>query len=191
MWAAKSSARCSKERMMSRIGKKPVALPKGVTATVEGKTVKVKGPKGELKVTLVPEVDASVGDDGVTLTPHLEMEGADAMWGMSRTLVNNLVVGVTAGFTSKLEIQGVGYRAAVQGKNLNLQLGFSHDVVFPIPADVKIVCEKPTSITITGADKQRVGQIAAEIRGWKKPEPYKGKGIKYDKETIRRKEGKK
>src|SRR5262249_15417666 len=133
---------------MSRIGKKPVALPKGVTATVEGKTVKVKGPKGELKVTLVPEVEASVGADGVTLTPREDMENARAMWGMSRTLVNNLVVGVTEGFISKLEIQGVGYRAAVQGKNLNLQLGFSHDVAYPIPAGIAITAEKPPMLTV-------------------------------------------
>jgi large subunit ribosomal protein L6 len=177
--------------MMSRIGKKPVALPKGVTATVEGKTVKVKGPKGELKVTLVAEVDAKVGDDGVTVTPHLDMEGTDAMWGMSRTLVNNLVVGVTAGFTSKLEIQGVGYRAAVQGKNLNLQLGFSHDVAYPIPAGIAITAEKPTMLTISGIDKQLVGQVAAEIRSYRPPEPSKGKGVRYVGEYVRRKEGKK
>ena len=176
---------------MSRIGKKPVALPKGVTATVEGKTVKVKGPKGELKVTLVPEVDASVGADGVTLTPREDMENARAMWGMSRTLVNNLVTGVTTGFSQKLEIQGVGYRAAVQGKNLNLQLGFSHDVSYPIPAGIAITAEKPTMLTVAGIDKQLVGQVAAEIRAYRKPEPYKGKGVRYVGEYVRRKEGKK
>ncbi|HVV65412.1 MAG TPA: 50S ribosomal protein L6 [Rhizomicrobium sp.] len=176
---------------MSRIGKKPVALPKGVTATVEGKTVKVKGPKGELKVTLVDEVDVSVGPEGVTVAPRKDAERAPAMWGLSRTLVNNLVVGVTQGFQSKLEIQGVGYRAAVQGKNLNLQLGFSHDVVYPIPQGISIVAEKPTSLTVSGIDKQLVGQVAAEIRAYRKPEPYKGKGVRYAGEYVRRKEGKK
>jgi large subunit ribosomal protein L6 len=176
---------------MSRIGKKPVALPKGVTASVEGKTVKVKGPKGELSVKLVPEVDAAVGADGITVTPHTEMERAPAMWGLSRTLVNNLVRGVTEGFTERLEINGVGYRAAVQGKTLNLQLGFSHDVVYPIPPGISIVTEKPTSIAISGIDKQLVGQVAAEIRSWRPPEPYKGKGVKYAGEYILRKEGKK
>jgi large subunit ribosomal protein L6 len=176
---------------MSRIGKKPVALPKGVTATVEGKTVKVKGPKGELKVSLVNEIDASVGPDGVTLTPREGMERAPQMWGMQRTLVNNLVLGVTQGFSEKLEINGVGYRAAVQGKNLNLQLGFSHDVAYPIPAGIAITAEKPTSLTISGIDKQLVGQVAAEIRGYRPPEPYKGKGVKYADEYILRKEGKK
>src|ERR1700761_5571710 len=191
MRAAKFSARCSEEPDMSRIGKNAVALPKGVTATVNGKTVSVKGPKGELKVTLVPEVDATIGDNGITVTPNKDMERAPAMWGMSRTLVNNLVVGVTTGFTQKLEIQGVGYRAAVQGKNLNLQLGFSHDVAFPIPAGITIVTEKPTMISVSGIDKQLVGQVAAEIRSWRPPEPYKGKGVRYEGEYVRRKEGKK
>ena len=176
---------------MSRIGKRPVPLPKGVTATVEGKNVKVKGPKGELKVTLVEEVDASVGPDGITVTPREEMERAKQMWGLSRSLVNNLVVGVTQGFSTKLEIQGVGYRAAVQGKNLNLQLGFSHDVAYPIPQGITITAEKPTMLTVSGADKQLVGQVAAEIRAYRKPEPYKGKGVRYAGEYVRRKEGKK
>jgi large subunit ribosomal protein L6 len=176
---------------MSRIGKNPVALPAGVTATVDGQTVKVKGPKGELKVTLVPEVSASVGANGVTVTPNKDMDRAPAMWGLSRSLVNNLVVGVTAGFTTKLEIQGVGYRAAVQGRNLNLQLGFSHDVAYPIPDGITITAEKPTQLTVTGMDKQMVGQVAAEIRAYRKPEPYKGKGVRYVGEYVRRKEGKK
>lgn len=176
---------------MSRIGKKPVPLPKGVTASVEGRTVKVKGPKGELSVKLVDEVDVSVDASSVTITPRKEMERAAAMWGLSRTLVNNLVVGVTQGFTSKLEIQGVGYRAAVQGKNLNLQLGFSHDVAYPIPNGISITAEKPTMLTVTGIDKQLVGQVAAEIRAYRKPEPYKGKGVRYEGEYVRRKEGKK
>ena len=176
---------------MSRIGKKPVALPKGVTATVEGQTVKVKGPKGELKVTLASEVEASVGADGVSVLPRKDMERAPAMWGLSRSLVNNLVLGVTQGFSSKLEIQGVGYRAAVQGKNLNLQLGFSHDVAYPIPPGIAITAEKPTMLTITGIDKQLVGQVAAEIRSYRPPEPYKGKGVRNVGEYVRRKEGKK
>jgi large subunit ribosomal protein L6 len=176
---------------MSRIGKKPVALPKGVTASIEGKTVKVKGPKGELMVTLVEEVDASVDEHGVALTPRKDMERAPQMWGLSRTLVNNLVQGVTNGFSEKLEIQGVGYRAAVQGKNLHLQLGFSHDVAYPIPDGIAITAEKPTMLTISGIDKQLVGQVAAEIRGYRPPEPYKGKGVRYAKEFVRRKEGKK
>ena len=176
---------------MSRIGKRPVPLPKGVTATVEGKDVKVKGPKGELKLTLVEEIDASVGPDGITVKPREEMERARQMWGMSRSLVNNLVVGVTQGFSTKLEIQGVGYRAAVQGKNLNLQLGFSHDVAYPIPQGITITAEKPTMLTVSGADRQLVGQVAAEIRAYRKPEPYKGKGVRYAGEYVRRKEGKK
>jgi large subunit ribosomal protein L6 len=176
---------------MSRIGKKPVPLPKGVTAQLDGRTVKVKGPKGELSVRLAEEVDASIGDDGVTIAPREGMERARAMWGLSRTLVNNLVVGVTQGFQQKLEINGVGYRAAVEGKNLKLQLGFSHDVMYPIPAGIAITTEKPTALTVAGIDKQLVGQVAAEIRGYRPPEPYKGKGVKYAGEHIRRKEGKK
>lgn len=176
---------------MSRIGKKPVPLPKGVTATVDGKLVKVKGPKGELSVKLVPQVDAKVEADGITVTPNMDMDQARQMWGLSRTLVSNLVVGVTQGFQQKLEINGVGYRAAVQGKNLNLQLGFSHDVAYPIPAGITITAEKPTQLTVAGIDKQLVGQVAAEIRNYRRPEPYKGKGVKYAEEHIRRKEGKK
>ena len=176
---------------MSRIGKKPVLLPKGVTASVEGQTVKVKGPKGELSVKLVPQVSATVDEHGITVTPDKAQEKSAQMWGLSRSLVNNLVVGVTQGFTQKLEIQGVGYRAAVQGKTLNLQLGFSHDVPYPIPAGINIVTEKPTMISISGIDKQLVGQVAAEIRGWRPPEPYKGKGVRYEGEYVRRKEGKK
>ena len=156
---------------MSRIGKKPVPLPKGVTASITGKTVKVKGPKGELSVTLVEEVDATMDDHGITVTPRKDMERADQMWGLSRTLVNNLVHGVTEGFSEKLEIQGVGYRAAVQGKNLQLQLGFSHDVLYPIPEGITITSEKPTLLTISGMNKQLVGQVAAEIRSWRPPEP--------------------
>jgi large subunit ribosomal protein L6 len=176
---------------MSRIGKKPVPLPKGVSASVSGQTVKVKGPKGELSVDLVPEVDAKIEGESIEITPRKDMERSPQMWGLSRTLVNNLVVGVTQGFTQKLEIQGVGYRAAVQGKTLNLQLGFSHDVPYPIPAGITITAEKPTALTIAGIDKQLVGQVAAEIRSWRPPEPYKGKGVRYEGEYVRRKEGKK
>ncbi|HEX2592160.1 MAG TPA: 50S ribosomal protein L6 [Rhizomicrobium sp.] len=176
---------------MSRIGKKAVPLPKGVTASVDGQTVKVKGPKGELSVKLVPEVEAKLEDGAIAISPRKEMERAAQMWGLSRTLVNNLVVGVTTGFTQKLEIQGVGYRAAVQGKTLNLQLGFSHDVPYPIPEGITITAEKPTLLTVAGMDKQLVGQVAAEIRSWRPPEPYKGKGVRYEGEYVRRKEGKK
>src|SRR5215468_12662306 len=157
MSAAKSSAACSdQETNMSRIGKYPVPLPKGVTAQVTNGTVAIKGPKGELKLKLVPEVTADVKDGAIAITPREHDDRSRAMWGMQRTLVNNLVKGVTEGYTEKLEISGVGYRAAVQGKILNLQLGFSHDVHHPIPAGINIVCEKPTMITITGIDKQLV-----------------------------------
>ena len=176
---------------MSRIGKKPVVLPKGVTASVDGQTVKVKGPKGELSVKLVQEVSAKVDEHGITITPDKNQERADQMWGLSRSLVNNLVTGVTQGFTQKLEILGVGYRAAVQGKVLNLQLGFSHDVPYAIPPGITIVTEKPTAISISGIDKQLVGEVAARIRRIRPPEPYKGKGVRYAGEKVRRKEGKK
>ena len=176
---------------MSRIGKKPVALPKGVTASVDGQTVKVKGPKGELSVKLVPDVTVTMQDGAIAVAAREGAERGRQMWGLSRTLVNNLVEGVTTGFTQKLEIQGVGYRAAVQGKTLNLQLGFSHDVPYAIPAGITIVTEKPTMISVSGIDKQLVGQVAAEIRSWRPPEPYKGKGVRYEGEYVRRKEGKK
>jgi len=176
---------------MSRIGKNPVAIPKGVTASISGQTVKVKGPKGELQVTLPAEVEVKLDGEQVTVMPREGAERGRQMWGLSRTLVNNLVVGVTQGFVTKLEIQGVGYRAAVQGKNLNLQLGFSHDVAYPIPDGISITAEKPTMLTVAGIDKQLVGQVAAEIRAYRKPEPYKGKGVRYSDEYVRRKEGKK
>ena len=176
---------------MSRIGKYPVTIPQGVTVQVAGRVVTVKGKLGELKLETSPEVETSVTDGKFWVKPKSETKRARTLWGTTRAHVNNMVTGVSKGFQRSLEINGVGYRAAVQGKNLNLQLGYSHDVVFPIPADVKIVCEKPTSIQISGADVQRVGQVAAEIRSFRRPEPYKGKGIKYDTETIRRKEGKK
>ncbi len=176
---------------MSRIGNKPVALPQGVTAAIQDGTVSIKGPKGELKAALVPEVEANLGENGITLTPRKNDQRSRAMWGMQRTLVNNLVTGVTTGFSRQLEINGVGYRAAVQGKTLQLQLGFSHDVNYPIPEGINIVAERPTALTISGSDKQLVGQVASEIRSIRPPEPYKGKGVKYAEERVRRKEGKK
>ncbi len=176
---------------MSRIGKKPVAVPGGVTAAVNGQEVKVKGPKGELKHVLVDDIIAKLDKGEIEIAMREDTSNARAMWGMSRTLVANLVAGVTEGFTKKLEITGVGYRAAVQGSNVQLQLGYSHDVTFPIPQGIQVVCPKPTEIVITGIDKQKVGQVAAEIRRFRAPEPYKGKGIKYAGEFILRKEGKK
>jgi large subunit ribosomal protein L6 len=176
---------------MSRIGKKAVPVPTGVTANVEGQTIKVKGPKGALQVVLHDDVSAKMDKAGIQVDPRFETKRARSQWGTSRTLINNLITGVTKGFEQKLEITGVGYRAAVQGKNLQLQLGYSHDVVYPIPEGIAIVAPKPTEITITGSDKQRVGQVAAEIRGFRPPEPYKGKGVKYAGEYIFRKEGKK
>ena len=176
---------------MSRIGKYPVAIPQGVTVQVAGGTVTAKGRLGELRLVVANEVAASVEDGKVWVKPKAETTRARVMWGTTRALINNMVTGVSKGFTQNLEINGVGYRAAVQGKDLVLQLGYSHDVTFPIPPDVKIACEKPTMISISGADKQRVGQVAAVLRAYRKPEPYKGKGIKYATETIRRKEGKK
>jgi len=176
---------------MSRIGKNPVAIPEGVTVDLAGETLTAKGRLGTLSVVVGNEVTASIADGNVTIAPKDESKRARAMWGTTRALVNNMVTGVANGFTRNLEINGVGYRAAVQGSSLNLQLGYSHDVNYPIPSDVKITCERPTAITISGADRQRVGQVAAEIRSFRPPEPYKGKGIKYSDETIRRKEGKK
>jgi large subunit ribosomal protein L6 len=176
---------------MSRIGKKPVPIPSGVTASVDGQHVAVKGPKGELKHVLVDEVIAKLEDGGIEVAPRDDTQVARAMWGMSRTLVANLVTGVTEGFTKKLEITGVGYRAAVQGSNVQLQLGYSHDILFPIPEGIQVQCPKPTEIVITGIDKQKVGQVAAEIRRFRPPEPYKGKGVRYSGEFILRKEGKK
>ena len=176
---------------MSRIGKKPVAVPSGVTASVEGQTVKVKGAKGALQVALPDDIIVSMDKNAIKVAPRNETKRARSMYGTARTLVSNLMVGVSKGFEEKLEINGVGYRAAVQGKNLQLQLGYSHDVVFPIPAGIAIATPKPTEIVITGIDKQVVGQVAAEIRGFRGPEPYKGKGVKYADEFIFRKEGKK
>jgi large subunit ribosomal protein L6 len=176
---------------MSRVGKNPVTIPQGVTIAIVERTLTATGKLGSLSLVVDNEVDAVVADGKVTVTPKSEAKRARMLWGTTRALVSNMVEGVSKGFTVNLEINGVGYRAAVQGKNLVLQLGYSHEVVFPIPDDVKIVCEKPTAVVISGPDKQRVGQTAAVIRAFRKPEPYKGKGIKYDTETVRRKEGKK
>jgi large subunit ribosomal protein L6 len=176
---------------MSRIGKHPVTVPSGVTVDLDGQTLTVKGKLGELRQTLPAEVVVAVNDNQLMVTPRGSETRARAMWGLSRTLVQNMVTGVTQGFTVKLEISGVGYRAAVDGQILTLQLGYSHDIKFAIPPDVKVSCETPTQITISGADRQRIGQIAAEIRGFRRPEPYKGKGIRYASEKILRKEGKK
>jgi large subunit ribosomal protein L6 len=176
---------------MSRIGKKPVVVPSGVSANVEGQTVKVKGPKGALSLVLHDDVTVQMDKGAIAITPRSETKRARSMWGMSRTQVANLMTGVTAGFERRLEINGVGYRAAVQGKNLQLALGYSHDVVFPIPEGIQIVTPRPVEIVITGIDRQKVGQVAAEIRAFRPPEPYKGKGVKFAGEFIFRKEGKK
>ena len=176
---------------MSRIGKKPVSVPAGVTASIEGKTLSVKGPKGTLTLAMRDEINYTLDDGGISVQPANETKAARAFWGMQRTLVQNLITGVTEGFTKKLLITGVGYRAASQGKVLKLQLGYSHDVNYDIPEGIEIKTPDQTTVEIIGIDKQKVGQVAAEIRRWRKPEPYKGKGIKYDGEFIFRKEGKK
>jgi large subunit ribosomal protein L6 len=176
---------------MSRIGKKPVAVPSGVTATVDGQLVKVKGSKGELSFLVPDSVSVSHADGAISVTPRDETKRARAMWGMSRSQVANLVKGVTSGYEKKLEINGVGYKAAIAGPVLKLSLGFSHDVDYPIPQGIQIATPKPTEIVVTGIDKQKVGQTAAEIREFRGPEPYKGKGVKYVDEFIFRKEGKK
>jgi large subunit ribosomal protein L6 len=176
---------------MSRVGKKPVAVPSGVTATVDGQNVKVKGAKGELSFLVPEEVSVAMENGAITVNPRDESKTARAKWGMSRARVQNLVDGVTKGFEKRLEINGVGYRAQVAGKVLKLSLGYSHDVDYPIPADVTITATKPTEILVAGTDKQKVGQVAAEIREFRGPEPYKGKGVKYANEFIFRKEGKK
>jgi large subunit ribosomal protein L6 len=176
---------------MSRIGKKPVAIPSGVTAKVEGQKVSVKGAKGELSFVVPDDVDVKFQDNEIKVDPRNETKRARALWGTARAQVNNLVVGVTQGFERKLEITGVGYKAAVAGKSLQLSLGYSHDVNYPIPAGIAIATPKPTEITVTGIDKRQVGQVAAEIRAYRGPEPYKGKGVRYAGEFIFRKEGKK
>lgn len=176
---------------MSRIGKKPVSVPSGVTATVEGQKVTAKGPKGELSYVVNDEVLVKMQENELVISPGNQSKDARSKWGMTRTMLENIVTGVTDGFERKLEINGVGYRAAMQGKNLQLALGFSHDVVFEAPEGITLACPKPTEIVVSGIDKQQVGQVAAEIRKFRKPEPYKGKGVKYAEERIVRKEGKK
>ncbi len=176
---------------MSRIGKLPIAIPDGVSAALDGADLRVKGAKGELSMTFVDEVEVSCEDNVIRINSRDDSKRSRSMWGMQRSLAQNLITGVTEGFTKNLELVGVGYRAAVQGKTLNLQLGYSHDINFPVPEGITIECERPTMIKVSGIDAQKVGQVAAEIRGYRKPEPYKGKGVKYVGEYIFRKEGKK
>jgi large subunit ribosomal protein L6 len=176
---------------MSRIGKRPVDLPSGVEASVSGQTVSVKGPKGQRSFTATDDVTIKVEGNVVSVEPRGKSKRARQQWGMSRTRIGNLVIGVTDGFKKELEINGVGYRAAMEGKNLKLNLGLSHDVVYEVPEGVTVSAPKQTEIIVEGNDEQQVGQVAAEIRAWRKPEPYKGKGIKYKDEYIFRKEGKK
>ena len=176
---------------MSRIGKKPVVVPSGITANVEGQTVKIKGPKGALQVVLHDDVSVKLDGGQIQVDPRSQSKRARSQWGTSRTLIANLIAGVTKGFEQRLEINGVGYRASVQGKNLQIALGYSHDIVYPIPEGITIATPRPVEIVITGSDRQKVGQVAAEIRDYRPPEPYKGKGIKYAGERIFRKEGKK
>jgi len=176
---------------MSRVGKHPVHIPSDVAVVLSDQTLTAKGRLGTLSLVVSNEVDASIADGTVTIAPRSDTKRSRAMWGTTRALVNNMVTGVSIGFSVNLEITGVGYRAQVQGDTLNLQLGYSHDIAFSIPGDVSISCERPTVITVSGADRQRVGQIAADIRAFRPPEPYKGKGIRYATEIVRRKEGKK
>jgi len=176
---------------MSRVGKKPVAIPAGVTASVEGQVVKVKGPKGALSLVLHDDVEAKVNKNEIKVDPRSDSKRARAMWGTYRSLLANVMEGVTKGFERRLEITGVGYRAAVQGKNLQVQLGYSHDIVYPIPEGITIATPRPTEVVVTGIDGQKVGHVAAEIRAFRKPEPYKGKGVKFAGEFVFRKEGKK
>jgi len=176
---------------MSRIGKKPVSIPDGVTATVEGQTVTAKGPKGELQFVVNNEVLVKMEEGSIVVDPIDQSKDARSKWGMSRTMVSNIIEGVKDGFSKTLEINGVGYRAAMQGKDVQLSLGFSHEVVYKVPEGIEVTCPKPTEIVVSGIDKQKVGQVAAEIRAYRPPEPYKGKGVKYADETIFRKEGKK
>jgi len=176
---------------MSRVGKRPVSVPSGVTANVSGKTVSVKGPKGTLSLVVDDRVVVAMDKGAIKIDPKDESKAARALWGTTRANLNNIVTGVTKGFERKLEITGVGYRAAVQGKNLQLALGYSHDVIYPIPEGIAVVTPKPTEILVSGIDRKKVGQVAAEIRAYRPPEPYKGKGVRYSDEFIFRKEGKK
>lgn len=176
---------------MSRVGKYPVPIPQGVQVTLQGKTLVAKGKLGELTLPLTDDVLVEIKDSQVSVAPRRDDRRSRTMWGTTRSLVNGLITGVSSGFTKNMEINGTGYRAAVQGKDLVMNLGYSHEVRYPIPAGIKITCERPTAVRVEGADKQRVGQVAAEIRGFRPPEPYKGKGVKYVDEQILRKEGKK
>jgi large subunit ribosomal protein L6 len=176
---------------MSRTGKKPVAPVSGVTVSINDRTVSAKGPKGELSIVLMDEVNVEQGDTGVSIVPANDTREARAAWGTTRALIQNMVTGVSAGFEKRLAIQGVGYRAAMQGKDVKLSLGFSHEVVYQAPQGITLAVPAPTEIVVTGIDKQQVGQVAAEIRGWRPPEPYKGKGVRYAGEQVFRKEGKK
>ena len=176
---------------MSRVGKNPVSVPDGVEVTIDGAAVAVKGKLGSLQATIAPEVSAQVDNGQVSVTPRGDDKRSRQMWGLSRSIINNMVVGVSQGFHKDLQIEGVGYRAAVEGKTLTLDLGYSHRIRYPIPDGIEIACERPTAIRVTGYDRQAVGQVAAEIRAFRKPEPYKGKGIRYVGEYVRRKEGKK
>ncbi len=176
---------------MSRIGKQTVQIPAGVDANLNDRVLTIKGPKGSLDMSFVNEVDVKLENGEITVSPRGDSKRARSMWGMQRTLASNLVVGVTEGFTKTLELNGVGYRAQMHGKNVNLQLGFSHDILYEVAAGVEVKCPNQTTIVISGIDKQKVGQVAAEIRSYRKPEPYKGKGVKYEGEYVFRKEGKK
>jgi large subunit ribosomal protein L6 len=176
---------------MSRVGKYPVEIPPGVQVAVTGRTLTAKGPRGELRLELTEQVDAAVSGNAVAVTPRSAERQARVMWGTTRALVANMIRGVSSGYAKSLEISGTGFRAAVQGANLVMNLGYAHEVVYPIPAGIKITTPRPTAIAVEGVDKQQVGQVAAEIRGFRPPEPYKGKGVRYSAETIRRKEGKK
>ena len=176
---------------MSRVGKYPVPLPAGVQVALQGRTVVAKGRNGELRLALTEDVDVEVADAAVAVRPRRDDRRSRAMWGTTRSLINGMVQGVSTGFSRTMEITGTGYRAAVQGRDLVLNLGYSHEVRYPIPEGIRITCDRPTSVRVEGADKQRVGQVCAEIRAWRPPEPYKGKGIKFEGEQILRKEGKK
>jgi large subunit ribosomal protein L6 len=192
MLAAKSSAACSKGiARMSRVGKYPVEIPAGVQVAIAGGVLTAKGKLGELKLPLTELVQATVDGNHVSVKPNSDLAQARMMWGTTRALIASMVQGVSVGFSRSLEITGTGYRAAVQGKNLEINLGFSHPVVYPVPEGIKITCERPTSIKVEGVDKRLVGQVASEIRAFRPPEPYKGKGARYTDEIIRRKEGKK
>lgn len=176
---------------MSRVGKYPVPVPSGVQVALQGRIVVAKGRNGELKLALTDDVDVEIANDLVAVKPRRDDRRSRTMWGTTRSLINSMVTGVSTGFVKSMEINGTGYRAVVQGSDLILSLGFSHEVRYPIPAGIKVTCERPTAIKVEGADKRQVGQVAAEIRAWRGPEPYKGKGVRYTNEQILRKEGKK